>query len=603
MDRFPNNSTSGDDSSQTQPTQYVSSTLSNDPNVHSNGDCKSNDTGTVMDSIEFVLANFAEMNKLWVRMQHLGHTREREKREKERLELRLLVGTNLVRLSQLESIDAELYTKVVLPGILEQVVSCKDSIAQEYLMESLIQVFPDEFHLATLNPFLSSCAQLAPDVKVKNIIIALVDRLAASHDISLPDDLFDNFSQQISNIISNRTTVPIDDIIIMQGSLINFSLKKITDQSKREESINSVLQATLKAIKDMNVVIINLRSNLGKEMFRFLKLPFNLSATIPSDSTSGSNNRPDFGLIKMSLKLDNLKNLIKETCDIELHKQIILTLLNETLENSNDDQLTLEDRLTPAEIHTFLTELCSPLVNGTNQVLLSESPKTNAVVAIVDDQNEDFIDEQLLLSRFIHYLLLNQCIEGDNSNATNESDSDSIQLLDTTYLTLSSIRKILATGGPSRIRYTYPSLVFEALQLSLKYVHFGEYEFILLILISRYFSLKEKDDKWMKKCQKIYQYVNQLIMSLLKESNCPDLCLQLFLEAALNCSKSGITDRESISYEFVSQAFAIYEEEISDSKSQTLCLLLIISTVKNVKFENADNFTPLRNQCCLNCGK
>ena len=68
------------------------------------------------DSIHFILQNFAEMNKLWVRMQHQGHTREKERREKERLELRILVGTNLVRLSQLESIDSDLYQKVGLPA-------------------------------------------------------------------------------------------------------------------------------------------------------------------------------------------------------------------------------------------------------------------------------------------------------------------------------------------------------------------------------------------------------------------------------------------------------------------------------------------------------
>ena len=68
--------------------------------------------GNVKDSIHFILQNFAEMNKLWVRMQHQGHTREKERREKERLELRILVGTNLVRLSQLEAVDSELYQKV-----------------------------------------------------------------------------------------------------------------------------------------------------------------------------------------------------------------------------------------------------------------------------------------------------------------------------------------------------------------------------------------------------------------------------------------------------------------------------------------------------------
>ena len=59
--------------------------------------------------MDFVLLNFAEMNKLWVRMQHQGHSQDREKREQERQELRILVGTNLVRLSQLEGLNVERY--------------------------------------------------------------------------------------------------------------------------------------------------------------------------------------------------------------------------------------------------------------------------------------------------------------------------------------------------------------------------------------------------------------------------------------------------------------------------------------------------------------
>lgn len=62
--------------------------------------------------MDFVLLNFAEMNKLWVRMQHQGHSRDREKRERERQELRILVGTNLVRLSQLEGVNVERYKQV-----------------------------------------------------------------------------------------------------------------------------------------------------------------------------------------------------------------------------------------------------------------------------------------------------------------------------------------------------------------------------------------------------------------------------------------------------------------------------------------------------------
>jgi len=81
----------------------------------------------------------------------------------------------------------------------------------------LPQVFPDEFHLQTLNAFLKSCAELQNGVNVKNIIISLIDRLAAFSQRSdgvggpgspsqvpgIPQDvkLFDVFSDQIATII------------------------------------------------------------------------------------------------------------------------------------------------------------------------------------------------------------------------------------------------------------------------------------------------------------------------------------------------------------------------------------------------------------------
>ncbi len=89
--------------------------------------------GNLQDSISFILTNFVEMNKLWVRLQHQGHSREREQRTKERQELQLLVGSNLVRLSQL--VDMESYKTVILQPLLEQVVQCRDVLAQEYLLE------------------------------------------------------------------------------------------------------------------------------------------------------------------------------------------------------------------------------------------------------------------------------------------------------------------------------------------------------------------------------------------------------------------------------------------------------------------------------------
>ena len=133
--------------------------------------------GNLQDSINFILTNFVEMNKLWVRLQHQGHSREREQRTKERKELQLLVGSNIVRLSQLVDLDA--YKNGILGPLLEQVVQCRDVLAQEYLLEIITQVFPDEFHLHTLDQFLAAVSRLNPHVNVKAIVIGLMDRLSA----------------------------------------------------------------------------------------------------------------------------------------------------------------------------------------------------------------------------------------------------------------------------------------------------------------------------------------------------------------------------------------------------------------------------------------
>jgi vacuolar protein sorting-associated protein 35 len=90
-------------------------------------------------------------------------------------------------------------------------------------MECIIQVFPDEMHLATLNNFLAACGQLHPLVNVKNIIISLIDRLALyaqreDETGGIPNDiqLFDIFSRENANIISGKKDMPPEDIVSLQ---------------------------------------------------------------------------------------------------------------------------------------------------------------------------------------------------------------------------------------------------------------------------------------------------------------------------------------------------------------------------------------------------
>eukprot|EP00494_Astrolonche_serrata_P024789 UN25049 len=115
----------------------------------------------VLMGVEFILDNFGEMNRLWVRMQHQGAVRDRTRREKERLQLRMLVGTTLRRLVEISAVTKERYQEEVFPKIRQLIIKCKDKIAQEYLMDCIIHIFSDEYHLATLDEFFRHVCQIS----------------------------------------------------------------------------------------------------------------------------------------------------------------------------------------------------------------------------------------------------------------------------------------------------------------------------------------------------------------------------------------------------------------------------------------------------------
>ena len=200
--------------------------------------------GTIKESYEFVLANFIEMNKLWVRIQHLpgdGKSKEvRRRREKERNELRILVGTNLVRLSQLDSITSQIYGEIILPTVLDHIVVCADPLAQAYLIDCIVQVFPDEYHIETLPILLGVCPKLRDKVNIRTILQSLMDRLAnylADEELldetdtnevkkNLAKDSFRMFDECVQNVFNARgPRLTSKEVIRLQTALLTFSMK------------------------------------------------------------------------------------------------------------------------------------------------------------------------------------------------------------------------------------------------------------------------------------------------------------------------------------------------------------------------------------------
>ena len=163
------------------------------------------ENGDVTDAIDFILQNMSEMNRLWVRLQHLSSQKEKDMREVERNELRVTVGENIIRLSSLDGLTFELYKSTVLPKILEMIVICKDTLAQQYLMECVIQAFPDEYHLQSLEQLLETTASLNANVDIKSIFINLMEKLSkfVSSNQTKTEDQEEKKEGDISNIAGN----------------------------------------------------------------------------------------------------------------------------------------------------------------------------------------------------------------------------------------------------------------------------------------------------------------------------------------------------------------------------------------------------------------
>lgn len=92
------------------------------------------------DAFLFLLTNFNESARLWVRLQQQSSVRDRAKRENERQDLRVLVGSALVRMAQLEGMTVEFYKTQALPAILQQVCSLYRSIILKPLQKAAIDI-------------------------------------------------------------------------------------------------------------------------------------------------------------------------------------------------------------------------------------------------------------------------------------------------------------------------------------------------------------------------------------------------------------------------------------------------------------------------------
>lgn len=207
-------------------------------------------------------------------------------REVERNELRVTVGENIIRLSSLEGLTYEIYKSTVLPKILEIIVICKDTLAQQYLMECVIQAFPDEYHLQSLEQLLETTASLNSTVDIKSIFINLMEKLSrfanesqsngdagtegqTAPKIAGDKDIFMLFKKYTDKIIEEQgKTIDVSRLLELEVAFMNFSIKTYPNNL---DYVNNILESCNQILK--STPINNNDKNCMKLLVKLLTIP------------------------------------------------------------------------------------------------------------------------------------------------------------------------------------------------------------------------------------------------------------------------------------------------------------------------------------------
>ncbi|EPQ61153.1 vacuolar protein sorting-associated protein 35 [Gloeophyllum trabeum ATCC 11539] len=599
--------------------------------------------GNLADSIDFVLTNFMEMNKLWVRLQHQGHSRDREKREMERKELRILVGTNLVRLSQLDGVDLEMYQKTILPSILEQIVVCKDVIAQEYLMEVVIQVFTDEFHLYTLGPFLSATAQLHPKVNIKQIVIALIDRLAAYAAREAENEDPEETKRQ------------------EEAAAKRLAEKVKSQRTKVRENGNGVTSPTVAGADAWGSPPASPTNALPEKEFGSMSLDGSATEANGEKVDKGKEKAADGGEpvvrkfrgIPENVKLfevfwKQVVDLIKARPDLSIQDitALLVSLTNLSV-SCYPDRLEYVDQVlgyaqekikefadspdlhAPQTITNLAALLIAPINSYQSVLTLLALPRYTPLLSLQSFSTRRSIAHSIISSvlknetiietpedvdgvlELCHVLIRDQSDMGPGGpNAVPPSAKDGRRLgsyylereemaeeqgwvarmvhlfraesLDVQFELLQTARRHFELGG-ERMRYTYPALITATIKLC-----------------RRYKNREDVEEDWKTKVETILKFARQLAAILATQVEAPAIALRLYLLAAQISDECGFED---LTYDLYVQAFTVYEESISESRAQLQAITLIIGTLQGARVFGVDNYDTLITKAALHGAK
>ncbi|SCU99658.1 LAME_0G04654g1_1 [Lachancea meyersii CBS 8951] len=515
------------------------------------------DSETKKANVNFIITNFIEMNKLWVRLQHQGPLREREQRTRERKELKILIGANLMRLSQIAEADFKLYKDEILPLILEQVINCRDVVSQEYLLDVICQIFPGEFHLGTLAELLATSLKLNPTVPINKVVLTLVERLNGFIDRQENPDL-DSVTRGLAFVDIGEEN---KNLFFMFWKFLNQLSEERPDLSLQELApvIQGILKLTLRWYPD-NVSNVNVLFNFmhekckeyGKalpEEYDFLFHDLLLAPELKSDTSF---------FLRLLTECEAYEGLLSAQ-----NSNLQRECANEILDTLTGAEWRISSK---PELEKIL-KLCGSLVE-------SNSDKMSSSLILdeeddLDSENWSFSPDQEKLAHITHL-------------CDNKSIESHCELLLT-------CRNWFQKSGKN-IKYHSPAIICNLWKLIRK----------CQLRINRKPEIREKLNGTMKQ---LFKHVSLIINDIYNAcgGGCLDLLYKLNVQTASLADQAQLGD---IAYDFFSQAFTIFEESLSDSRTQFQAIVNMAQTLQKTRSLYMDShYETLITRCTLHGSK
>ena len=243
--------------------------------------------GKFEDTLKFIIQNMEEMNYLWIRISAEATVGpEKILRDRERVELKILVGESINRLSSLDGLTIEIYEQQVLPKLLKIILQSNDIMSQQYLMECIIHAFSDNYNIKCIELLLTTVSKLLPGVDTQSLYINIMEKLANFITTNSGENASEEDKQLVAvatgvyptlieyfNRLQKEIFMLGADMDILKLLDLNAAFLKYSIQCKENdvlESINHVLSCTLQCFRVYNRIL----SNDGlKKLNRLLEVP------------------------------------------------------------------------------------------------------------------------------------------------------------------------------------------------------------------------------------------------------------------------------------------------------------------------------------------